>query len=55
MMQRWRSRWRATAAECVSNICAAINKEKASPLIFGAARLSEYAISFYALFYIRDK
>ena len=28
MMQKWRSRWRVAAAECVSKICAAINKEK---------------------------
>ena len=32
MTQRWRRRWRTAAAECASNICAAINKEKAFTL-----------------------
>ena len=55
-MQRWRGRWRAVAAECVSKICAAINKEKASPPIFGAARLilSDLDILFFQKIAVSD-
>ena len=49
MTQKWRSEWRAATAECASNICAAINKEKSLEAYIASSDFFNYVLGAKAL------